>query len=371
MLLQLQVATTVAAVLNLYWDLVSFNEAVRIKEKALGTAQELYEGNKKQTEIGALAGIEVTRAAAEVSVSKEDLLIAQTNVAQQEIVLKNALSRNGLENAWLDDVHIVPLDHIEVPKEEEITPVQDLIQEALANRLEVERSRTNLESQKILIKGDRNALLPSLSGFLEFTHHGLAGPPNPLYNGCCGLPNGYFLGGDATALSQLFHRNFPDYSAGFSLNIPFRNRAQQADYVTDELQLRQNELQLQRTTNQVRVDVKTALIGLQQARSRYETAVATRQLAQESLEAEQKRFQSGVSTVALVIQAQKDVATSEDGEVQAMANYTHARIFFDQALGRTLKVNHISIEEAVSGQVQRPSSIPPSALIQPRQGVKQ
>ncbi len=103
---KLQVETSVAAVLNLYWDLVSFNDAVRIKQKALATAQELYEGNKKQTEIGAMAGIEVTRAAAGVSSSKEDLLIAETNVQQQEIVLKNALSRNVTENAWLDDIHI-------------------------------------------------------------------------------------------------------------------------------------------------------------------------------------------------------------------------------------------------------------------------
>ncbi len=358
LLLQLQVATTVSAVLNLYWDLVSFNDAVRTKQKALETAQQLYDGNKKQVAIGALAGIEVTRAAAEVSVSKEDLLIAQTNVAQQEIVLKNALSRNGIESTWLDEVRIVPLDHIVVPKEEEVTPIQDLIQEALANRLEIERSQTNLDSQKQLIKGDKNGLLPSLQAFLEFTNHGLAGPANPLYNNCCGTPNGYFIGGTGTAVAQLFRRNFPDYSAGFSLNIPFRNRAQQADYVTDQLQLRQAELQLQRATNQVRVDVKTALIGLQQARSRYETAVATRELAEQSLTAEQKRFQSGVSSVALVIQAQKDVVTAEDGEIQAMANYTHAKIFFDQALGRTLKVNHISVDEAVAGDVKRPSAIP-------------
>src|ERR1019366_4322132 len=100
-------------------------------------AQKLYDGNQKQVEIGALPAIEVTRAAAEVSASKEDLLIAQTNLAQQEIVLKNALNRNSMQNVWLDDVHIIPLDHIEVPKTEEIRPVADLIQEAVESRLEI------------------------------------------------------------------------------------------------------------------------------------------------------------------------------------------------------------------------------------------
>jgi outer membrane protein len=355
---KLQVETTVAAVLNLYWDLVSFNDAVRIKRKGLETANELYEGNKKQVEIGAMAGIEVTRAAAGVSSSKEDLLIAQTNVQQQEIVLKNALSRNVTENAWLDDVHIVPLDHIEIPKTEEVRPVQDLIQEALANRIEIQQAKLTLDSQKIMAKGTKNALLPSLSAFADVNNQGLAGPVNPIYNGCCGLPGGFFVGNTGTVLTQLADRNFPNYSAGLSFNIPFRNRVAQADYVTDQLQLRQRELQDQRAVNQVRVDVKTAVIGLQQARARYETSVETRQLGEQSLDAEQKRFQSGVSSVALVIQAQKDLANDQDAEVQAMANYTHAKIFFDSAMGRTLDVNHISMKEAMDGRVERESFLP-------------
>ncbi len=97
--LKLQVITTVSAVLNLYWDLVSFNDDMRIKEQQLATAQKLYDDNQKQVELGTLPAIEVTRAAAQVSASKEDLLISQTNVAQQETVLKNALSRNGVESA--------------------------------------------------------------------------------------------------------------------------------------------------------------------------------------------------------------------------------------------------------------------------------
>lgn len=355
--MKLQVATTVSAVLNLYWDLVSFIEAVRIKEQALATAQGLLEGNKKQVAIGALPAVEVTRAAAQVSASKEDLLIAQTNVAQQEIVLKNALNRNGMENTWLDDVHIIPLDRIEVPREEEIRPVQDLIQEALTNRPDILQSKVNVESAKFLSKGDKNTLLPSLSAFAELTNHGLSGPVNPLYNG---EPNPFFVGGTGNLLAQLFRRNFPDYSAGIALTIPIRNRSAQADYVTDELQLRQRELTMQRAINQVRVDVKTSLIGLQQARSRYQTAVDTRALAEQSLKNEQSRFQYGVSTVALVIQAQNDLATDQDAEVQASANYTHAKIAFDFALGRTLDVNHISMDEAYSGQVQRESVIPNS-----------
>lgn len=356
--LRRQVITTVSAILNLYWDLVSFNEDVRIKEQALTTAQKLLDDNKRQSTLGAIAAIEVTRAAAEVSASKEDLLISQTNVAQQETILKNALSRTGVESPWLDEVKIIPLDRIVVPEREDLKPTPELIQEALKSRPELEQLRVNLESSKINLTGTRNALLPNLQAFADLTNNALTGPVNPLYNGSGGAPDPFFVGGYGNFLSQILRRNFPNYSAGISLNISFRNRAAQGDYVTDQLQLRQTELQLQRALNQVRVDVKNAVIGLQQARARYEAAVNTRVLAEQTLKAEQNRYQYGVSGITLVIQAERDLTTNQSAEVQAMANYTHAKIAFDEAVGQTLDANGVSMEEAVSGRVQKSSAIP-------------
>ena len=353
---RLQVITTVSAVLNLYWDLVSFNEDVRIKEQALATAQKLYEGNQQQAELGTLPRIEVTRAAAEISSTKENLLIAQTNVAQQETVLKNALTRNGVGSASLDEVHIITLDKIVVPEKEELQPQTELIEEALNKRPELEQAKINLESKKLNLSGTRNALLPTLQAFVDLTNNALTGDPNELAPGTAPVP--FVVGGYGNLLGQVFRRNFPSYAAGFQLNIPFRNRAAQADYVADLLTVRQSELQVQKAVSQVRVDVKNAVIGLQQARARYETAVATRMLAQQTLDAEQNRFKFGESTIPVVVQAQRDLATSQDAEVQAMANYTHAKIAFDQAVGQTLETYNISMEEAVSGRVARASTIP-------------
>jgi outer membrane protein TolC len=358
--LQRQVSTTVSAALNLYWDLVTFLDNVRIGEQALAAAEKLYEDNRNQAKIGSLAAIQVTAAAAAVSAAKEELLIAQTNVAQQETILKNTLSRTGSSAAWLDDIHILPLDHIEIPKTDDIRPAAELISTALADRPDIAQSRLNVDSSRIFLKGSKNNLLPSLNAFADLENSGLAGPANPTFNGSGGsAPDPYFVGGYGNFVSQIFRRNFPNYSAGFSLNIPFRNRAAQADYVTDELQLRQSELQLQRLVNQVGVEVKNAVIGLRQARTRYETAVNTRTLGQQNLEAQQDMFKYGaVADATLVIQAQKDLVADETAEIQAMANYTHARIAFDEATGQTLAVNHISMQEAATGQVLRHSVIP-------------
>jgi outer membrane protein len=357
-----QVIATVSAVVNLYWDLVSFIDDVHIKEQALQSAKKLFEDNKTASSIGTLPRIEVTRAEAEVSAREEELLISQTNVAQQETILKNTLSRTGVASASMDEVHVIPLNHIEVPKQETLKPVKDLVTDALAARPEIQQAKVNIESSLVSMNGSKNALKPLLQAFAEFTNNALSGDVNALYNGGSGLPDPYFVGGYGNVLGQVFKRDFPNYSAGFSLNIPFRNRSAQADYVTDQLMLRQSELQLQRVINQVRLDVKNSVIGLQQARARYEASVRTRVLAEQTLDAEQKKFQFSLSPdLTGVVQAQRDLATDQSAEVQAMANYTHARVAFDLALGTTLETNNISMAEASAGKVARQSLIPAEA----------
>jgi len=354
-----QVIATVSSVINLYWDLVSFIDDVHIKEQALQAAKKQFEDNKTASSIGTLPRIEVTRAEAEVSAREEELLISQTNVAQQETILKSTLSRTGVASASMDEVHVIPLNRIEIPKLETLKPVKDLVTDALAVRPEIEQARVNIESSMISMNGSKNALKPLLQAFAEFTNNALSGNVNALYNGASGVPDPYFVGGYGNVLGQVFKRDFPNYSAGFSLNIPFRNRAAQADYVTDQLMLRQSELQLQRVINQVRVDVKNGVIGLQQARARYEAAVRTRVLAEQTLDAEQKKFQFSLSPdLTGVVQAQRDLAADQSAEVQAMANYTHAKVAFDLALGKTLETNNISMDEAAVGKVARQSLIP-------------
>jgi outer membrane protein TolC len=356
--LKQQVTTTVSAVLNLYWDLVAFNEDLRLKRLSLDAARQLYNDNKKELAAGAIAAIEVTRAQAEIPARSEDVLIAETNLLQQEIVLKSALSRNGIGDPALEDAHIVTLDPIQVPEQEGLAPLKDLVKQALAQRPDLEQNRINIQSQLLVLNGDRSALKPSLQAFASFTNQALVGAPNPLNTIPGNVADPYFFGAYGSMLAQIFRRDFPNYTAGFSLTIPIRNRAAQADYATDQLQMRQQELLLEKSVAQVSVDVRNALIGVEQAHSRYETALETLKLARETLEAEKKKYEFGKSTNALVIQAQRDVVAAESEQVQSMANYTHARIALDQAVGMTLERNDISMAEAASGQVERHSALP-------------
>jgi outer membrane protein len=351
-----QAAATVSSVLNLYWDLVEFWQEVRARQRELTAAEQLLENNRRQVEAGTLASIEVTRAEAQVYVSQQDLLVSQTNLLQQETVLKNAISRNGIANSSLVDAHVIPLDTITIPASDETPPVDQLVQQALANRSEIAQSRLNIDSDKLNLVGIKNALKPTLQVFAELTNNGLTGPITAVGDQTPGVA--YLAGGYGNLLGEIFRRNFPNYSAGIALNIPLRNRAAQSDYVTSELELRQSELGLQQNINQVRVDVQNAVIGLQQARARYAAAIKASALQQQTLEADQKRLDLGASTAYQVVLDQQNVASAESAQVQALANYSHARIGLDQALGRTLEANNITFEEALAGTISRPSQLP-------------
>jgi len=353
-----QLITTISAVLNLYWDLVSFHEDVRAREQELKTAQQLLDDNKRQVSIGALAEIEVTRAEAQLYASQQDLVISETNLLQQETILKNALSRTGVSSPELAEVHVVPLDRLVVPDKEDLKPTEQLVNAAIGKRNEIEQSRINIESNKLNLVGIKNSLKPTLQAFAELTNNGLTGDLSVA--GALQPGVQYLAGGYGNLLAEIFRRNYPNYSAGLSLNIPLRNRAAQSDYVTSLIEIRQNELSLQKSMNQVRVDVQNAVIGLGQARARYDAAIKARDLQQQTLDADNKKYQLGAGTVFQVIQDQRDLANAVSAQVQAMANYSHARIAFDEALGTTLEQNNVSLDEALSGRVTRESQLPAS-----------
>lgn len=361
---KLQLVETVSSVLNLYWDLVSFQQDVQAREQAVKTAQQLFDDNKRMVDVGTLAEIEVTRAESQLYAAKQDLVIAQTNLLQQETVLKNALSRTGVASADLAAVHIIALDRISVPDKDEIPDLEKLVSEAVEKRPEIQQSRLNLESNNLNLVGIKNSLKPTLQAFAELTNNGLTGDLTAAGIAAGGLGSP-LAGGYGNLLAQIARRNYPNYSAGFSLNIPLRNRAAQSDYVTSLIEIRQNELGLQKSVNQVRVDVQNAIIGLQQARARYDAAKTARALAQQTLEADQKKFALGASTPFQVVQDQRDLATAQSSEVQAMANYTHARISFDRSMGRTLDENHVSVDDALRGGGGPASKAPAAGQVKP------
>jgi outer membrane protein len=353
-----QVIVTAAAAMNLYWDLVSFNDDVKAKQESLAYNEHLYSDNKKQVAIGMLAPIEVIRAEAAVASSQQDLILSQTRVLQQETILKDFLSRNGVASPTIEQAHVIPTDHITVPETEAIQPYQDLVAQALSGRPELAIARISITNAKINLRGSKAELLPTVDAIGTLANNGLAGTVNAL--SATPVPtSGPLIGGYGNLLSQVFARNFPNYALGVQVNIPIHNRAARSDYILDQVTLRQQELSLLMAEKQVRVDVQNAIIGLQQARATYQAAVKQRILEEQTLDAEQKKLNLGASTVFNVILVQRDLAAAQSAEVAALSGYSKARVQLDFATAQTLLNNNISVAEAFEGQLARlPSAVP-------------
>jgi outer membrane protein TolC len=368
-----QVITTVAQVLNLYWDYLSYKENVRVAEQALAFSEKLLSDNKRQVEIGTLAPIEVVRAESEVASDQQSLIVAQTSLQQQAELIKTALARKV--DSELISAQIDAVDKLPQPTPDDIPPLDQALKQALQNRPEVEQADLNVRYESIVVKANRNALLPTLDLFATYAPTGLSGLSSVL--GPC--PSGYTANGNqclatgleaiprpmvvsnqgiSQSLSQLFHGNYPDYSFGFTLQFPIRNRSAQADVARALLEQRQLEEQLQKQKNQVEQDVRSAEIGVIQAKAQIQAAVKAVLLAQKTLDAEQKKFQLGESTVFLVIQAQRDLATAEGNEVKARSTYAKALTQFQQVTATILAEHHVELNDALQGKVTRSPNIP-------------
>jgi outer membrane protein TolC len=342
---QQQVISTVAAVVRLYWDLVSLNEDVKVRRQALERAEKLLSDNQAQVEAGTRASIEVVRARAEVARSQRDLIAAESLVRQQETVLKDYLTRRTVTDPSLAAVRIIPTDPLRVDRNERLPPASKMAEIALKQRPDLAQARIQIESTQLALKGSKNALLPSLDLVATARNNALAGDVNPLTlpGAAPHNPDPILVGGYGTALSQLLRRNFPDYGVSVQLTIPLRNRAAEADYTRDSLALHQQELRLQQLNKQVHVEIENALIALEQARATLDAAEREREFQEQALAAEEEKLTVGASTTFLVVQYQRDLAQARSAEVAAQAGYVKARTALDRASGALLNACGVSI----------------------------
>ncbi len=384
-----QAINTVAQIENIYWDLVSAYDDVRVKERSLTLAEKTLSDNKKQVEIGTLAPIEVTRAESAVASGQQDLIVSQTNLQLQQLLMKNALTRN-MTDAQLAAAPVIPTSTMELPKQEPVVPIQDLINDALQHSPDLAQSRIDLTNRDLTKRAARNELLPTVDLVAWYGAAALAGNTNPLAicsptnqtSFCIPPANVLTPTGFTDAFSNLFGYNAPDYAVGLSVNIPIRNRSAQADQVRSELEYRQAQVRSQQLQNQIGIQVRNANFSVQQNRARVDAAMSARQLAAESLNAEQKKYALGASTNTLVLQAQRDLAQAEANVVTAMSAYEKSKVELERVMGLTLTHNGIEIADAESGKVTRmpnvpgilprqesapPPSMPPLVPIQPEQ----
>jgi len=342
-----QLIATVYGVIRLYTDFVALYEDVKVKQETVAAAEKLYSDTKAQVEEGTLAPVEMTRANAQVFATRQDLINARGLLEEQQAILKNLLTRTGNADPQVQSATIIPTDALDIPEKEEIRPLQDLFSEALASRPDLGQAGLQVENSRIGLQGSRNALLPEVDLVGTLQNNGLAGTVNPL----APAPDSTFSGGFGTVLDQLFARKYPTYEIGVQVTLPIRNRIAEADLARDELQLRQQQVRLRQLQNEARLEVEDALIAMRRARASYEAAVQARRYQQESLDAEQMKYEVGASTSFFVIQYVSLLAQAKSTEVAAKSAYVKARAALERATGSILEAHRISLEAGIKGRM--------------------
>jgi outer membrane protein len=361
---RLQIITTVDQIQNMYWDLVNAYENVKVQQDALALAEKTLSDNKKQVEIGTLAPIEIVRAQSQVATNQQSLIVAKTNLELQQLLMKNALSRTLVDPALIE-AEVIPTDTMRVSADEPVVPSQDLVNDALNHRPELAESRIDLATRDLNIKAVRNSLRPTLDLFAYYGGSGLGGVQNPANLcsnqtppnfGCATAPTGTV--GYGSTLDQLVNSTAPDKGVGLSLNIPLRNRTAQANQARSQLEYRQAQMRLQQVENEIRIEVRNAQFALQQNRASVAAAQAAVDLAEQSLDAEQKKYALGASTTTLVLQQSSALTQSRSNLIAARASYEKARVELDRATGLLLEHNSIDLAEAQSGVVNKLPNVP-------------
>src|SRR5579864_7395213 len=359
-----QVITSITAVGNAYWELVFARGNVDVAREAIALADKTYNDNKKQVDVGTLAPLEIVQAEAQVATAQQALIVAQTTVLQDQLTLLNLIAKDP-NSPILRTVEIIPTDTADAaPPEVEKLPLEELVKEAVMKRPDVLQAGLQIKGDDINVRATKNALLPVLTLSGEYATEGLAGnsrlqttcTPVPPATTCTPPPQ--IFTGLATSLNQQFTGVYPEYNAAINLTIPIRNRAAQANNIIATLAARSDQANYQQIVNNAAIDVHNAQITLEQARITLAAAIKTRDLDQQTLDAEQKKYQVGASTLFNIVSDQNTLAAAASAEVRARVNLVEAKVNFDRAMGRTLEVFNITIANAKSGHSVKDTLIP-------------
>ena len=341
---KLQVITTITQIANMYWDLVAAYEDEQVKSRSLDFANQTLESDRKQLALQAIPAMDVMKAEAEVASREQDLTIAKSTLQFQELLMKNALTKN-LDDPILEAMPVRPTD--QTPSLDATAaqgPTEDMIARALRDRIELSESDLDLDSRRISAIAARNAVLPSVAATAFYGGTGLAGLPNPVSTTVSTAPTNW--GG---AVKNAFNNSAPDYYFGLSVSIPIRNRIAKSDQYRAELETRQSELRLQQLKKQIRIEVRNAQYALEQSEARVVAARKGRELAQKTFDITAKEQELGAGSNYQTLTAQRDLSVAESTLVAAMTAYQKAKIEVHRAVGSTLEANAISIESAKTG----------------------
>jgi outer membrane protein len=316
--LQATIINTLSNVRNAYWDYVFAVQSVEVARRSVALADQLVNDNRTRVEVGTMAPIDVIQAQSQAATQRQNLALAEGARRTNELILKRLIVDGTGDPTW--NAAIDPLDR---PGFEPVTvDVTAAVKRALDVRTDLAQVRKNLAVNDTTLKFLTNQTLPQVD---LTARYGLVGQGGTLYisegGGINRVVKDIIPGGYSDALSTLFKQNYPTWTVSLNVNYPIGTSAQEASLARARLQSNQVEAQLKQIELQIATDVTNAATQVQNNIERVQAAQAAREFAQKQMEAEQSKFEVGMSTNYFVVQSQRDLATAQNNELSAILAY--------------------------------------------------
>jgi outer membrane protein TolC len=324
--LQETIARTSAAAENAYWQLVSARAAVDVQQRSLDLALELERTNRARVDVGQSPPLDLVTARAEVAQRRENLIVARTAALQAEDALRTLIFDPRRPDFWT--AHLDPADAVPPPAPP--PDVDTAVRRALAERADIAEARKQIQIGDTNVLLSKNQTLPDLRLQASYLTNGIGGSRLIRTGGFPGTIIGTQETSFGSVLSQVLSADFPTWTVGFTLTYPVGKSVEEANLARARLERDQAAARLRDIELGAVREVRDAALRLEQNRQRIETAQLGRELAEQRLDAEQKRFEVGMSTSFLVIQAQRDLAVARNNELQANLAYQLAVVAFEE-----------------------------------------
>jgi outer membrane protein len=326
--LQQSIAITTRNVKNSYWDLVYAINNLAVQRQSLDLAQRSFRDNRARVEIGTMAPLDIVQAEAEVAQREEGVILAEAAISRAEDRLR-ALIANPVDQPEFWNMRLEPSDP---PAYQPVAVNLDAaVRNALAVRTDLVTTRKQIEANDISIRYFRNQSLPDVNAVVNYSAIGLAGTQFEFGEGFPPPVRTQTQRGFGTALGDAFQSDFPTWSLQLQVNYPIGPSTAETNLARTRLQNAQTRKQLQSEELQVTTQIRDLARNVQTNTKRIEATRASRALAEKRLEAEEKKFQAGMSSSFLVIQAQRDLSQARNNELLATIDYLKSVVDYETA----------------------------------------
>jgi outer membrane protein len=319
------VLTTIRSVKSAYWDLAYAVENLKVQQQSLDIARESLRNNKSRVNIGTMAPIDIIEAEAEVARNEESVIVAEADITRAEDALRQLIYDPKAPDFW---TMTFELTDPPVFRAQEVD-VDAAVKNALDKRTDIVNMRKTLEASDINIRYFKNQILPDLNVQASY---GLAAQGGTVINfndAFPPVPTSVVDIGYGTVLSNMLTNDFHNWSLAVTVGYPIGRSNAEAALARAKVSYSQSALQLRSLELSVATQVREVARTLNTNRKRVDATRVSRELAERKLEAEQKKFQAGMSTNFLVIQAQRDLATARNAELQAVLDYNRSLVDFE------------------------------------------